>query len=114
MIKEIKKYQDSTTLLVAKLPFKRLIRETVHKYNQDLNTSTAAVALLHGVSEAYITDLCIASIPNMIHGNRETFMVKDLRLTLTHRNDGITVKAVQEAVEEDREMMARLNALKNQ
>jgi len=116
-MREIKKYQESTALLIASLPHKRLAREIVQDLKMGYNTGKLALVALQVASEAYLTEMFAESVMNMLHGNRETLMVSDTRLTLFHHRkqpDGISIKAVQEAVESNREAMARLKALKNQ
>eukprot|EP00341_Mesodinium_pulex_P003571 CAMPEP_0116991184 /NCGR_PEP_ID=MMETSP0467-20121206/65977_1 /TAXON_ID=283647 /ORGANISM="Mesodinium pulex, Strain SPMC105" /LENGTH=94 /DNA_ID=CAMNT_0004688199 /DNA_START=15 /DNA_END=296 /DNA_ORIENTATION=+ len=45
-LREIRKYQKSTELLIRKLPFQRLVREIAQDYKSDLRFQSAAVAAL--------------------------------------------------------------------
>lgn len=45
-LREIRKYQKSTDLLIRKLPFQRLIREIASEYKNDLRFQSAAVLAL--------------------------------------------------------------------
>ncbi|XP_029654448.1 histone H3.2-like [Octopus sinensis] len=49
-MKEIRRYQKSTDLLIRKLPFQRLVRETAQHYKTDLRFQSAAICALQGVS----------------------------------------------------------------
>merc|ERR1712232_477574 len=43
-LREIRKYQKSTDLLIRKLPFQRLVREIAQDYKSDLRFQSSAVA----------------------------------------------------------------------
>ena len=45
-LREIRKYQKSTDLLIRKLPFQRLVREIASEYKNDLRFQSAAVLAL--------------------------------------------------------------------
>jgi histone H3 len=45
-LREIRKYQKSTELLIRKLPFQRLVREIAQEYKNDLRFQSSAVAAL--------------------------------------------------------------------
>ena len=46
-LKEIRRYQRSTELLIRKLPFQRLARGLVQEYAANMRIQTAALAALH-------------------------------------------------------------------
>ncbi|GMI46213.1 hypothetical protein TrCOL_g1463 [Triparma columacea] len=80
-IKEIRKYQKSTELLMRKLPFARLIREvqqqfTTHAYRWQ----AAACMALQEAAEAHLVSLFEDSNLCAIHNNRVTLQVKDMQL----------------------------------
>merc|ERR1711903_413095 len=56
-LREIRKYQKSTELLIRKLPFQRLVREIAQDYKADLRFQSSAVLALQEASEAYLTGL---------------------------------------------------------
>ncbi len=56
-LREIRKYQKSTELLLRKLPFQRLVREIAQDYKTDLRFQSAAVAALQEAAEAYLVGL---------------------------------------------------------
>jgi len=53
-LREIRKYQKSTELLIRKLPFQRLVREIAQDYKSDLRFQSNAVLALQEASEAYL------------------------------------------------------------
>ena len=66
---EIRKFQKSTNLLIPKLPFSRVVRETVSTVcnGRDLRFQTAAIAALQEASEAYLVTLFEDSLLCTIH-----------------------------------------------
>ncbi|PRP85685.1 histone H3.3A, isoform B [Planoprotostelium fungivorum] len=56
-LREIRKYQKSTELLIRKLPFQRLVREIAQDYKTDLRFQSSAIAALQEASEAYLVGL---------------------------------------------------------
>ena len=53
-LREIRRYQKSTELLIRKLPFQRLVREIAQEFKTDLRFQGSAVLALQEASEAYI------------------------------------------------------------
>ncbi|XP_059119301.1 uncharacterized protein LOC131911336 [Peromyscus eremicus] len=64
-LREIRRYQKSTELLIRKLPFQRLVREIAQDFKTDLRFQSSAVMALQEACEAYLvglfedTNLCI-------------------------------------------------------
>eukprot|EP00798_Chlamydomonas_sp_ICE-L_P001853 gene1853-biopygen14667 len=56
-LREIRKYQKSTDLLIRKLPFQRLVREILQDFKTDLRFQSSAVLALQEASEAYLVGL---------------------------------------------------------
>merc|ERR1712017_25775 len=56
-LREIRRYQKSTDLLIRKLPFQRLVREIAQDYKSDLRFQSLAVLALQEASEAYLVGL---------------------------------------------------------
>merc|ERR1719484_242164 len=50
-LREIKKYQKTTELLLRKLPFQRLVREIAHESNADLYFQAQALLALQEATE---------------------------------------------------------------
>ena len=53
-LREIRKYQKSTELLIRKLPFQRLVREIAQDFKTDLRFQSSAVLALQEAAEAYL------------------------------------------------------------
>ena len=53
-LREIRRYQKSTELLIRKLPFQRLVREIAQDFKTDLRFQGAAVLALQEAAEAYL------------------------------------------------------------
>ena len=52
-LREIRRYQKSTELLIRKLPFQRLVREIAQDFKTDLRFQSAAIGALQVSSYAY-------------------------------------------------------------
>ena len=55
-LREIRRFQKSTDLLIRKLPFQRLVREISGEFKSDLRFQSQAVLALQEASEAYLVD----------------------------------------------------------
>ena len=51
-LREIRRYQKSTELLIRKLPFQRLVREIAQEFKTDLRFQGSAVLALQEAAEA--------------------------------------------------------------
>ena len=86
-LKEIRRYQKSTELLIQKLPFQRLVHEIAndidvcpaHLHGKIRFQSTAVMALQEA-SEAYLVGLFEDTNLCAIHAKRVTIMPKDIQL----------------------------------
>jgi histone H3 len=56
-LREIRRYQKSTELLIRKLPFQRLVREISQEFKPDLRFQSAALLALQEASESYLVGL---------------------------------------------------------
>ena len=80
-LKEIRKYQKQTDLLLRKLPFARLVKEIQGSFVvQPYRWQAPALLALQEAAEAHLVGLFEDSNLCAIHGGRVTLMVKDLRL----------------------------------
>lgn len=86
-IREIRKYQKSTDLLIRKIPFQRLVKEIAHDYNADLRFQSSAVLALQEAAEAYLTSLFEDTNLCAIHAKRITIMPKDIQLARRIRGE---------------------------
>ena len=78
-IREIRRYQKSTELLIRKLPFQRLVKEIVQDCKIDLRMTSSAIVALQEASEAYLVGLFEDTNLCAIHAKRATSMPKDLQ-----------------------------------
>ncbi|XP_074296657.1 histone H3.3-like [Silene latifolia] len=79
-LREIRKYQKTTELLIKKLPFQRLVRELAQEYKTDLRFQSHAVLALQEAAEAYLVGLFEDINLCAIHAKRFTIMSKDFQL----------------------------------
>ena len=79
-LREIKKYQKSTDLLMRKLPFARLVREIAQDFKADLRFSADAIGSLQEAAEKHLIDILGGSNLAAIHAKRVTIMPKDMQL----------------------------------
>ena len=86
-LREIKKYQKSTELLIRKLPFQRLVREVATDYKTDLRFQSSAVLALQEASESYLVGLFEDTNLCAIHAKRVTIMPKDMQLARRLRGE---------------------------
>ena len=80
-LKEIRKYQGSTSLLLRRLPFARLVREIQYSMTrQPYRWQGSAILALQEAAEAHLVGLFEDSNLCAIHGKRVTIMPKDMQL----------------------------------
>ena len=80
-LKEIKRYQKSTDLLIPKLPFQRLIKNIMEDVAPPgFRMQSAALFALQEAAEAYLTGLFEDTQLVAIHGQRITIFKKDMDL----------------------------------
>ena len=77
-LREIRRYQKSTELLIRKLPFQRLVREIAQDFKTDLRFQSSAVMALQEAAEAYLVSLFEDTNLAAIHAKRVTIQPKDL------------------------------------
>ena len=87
-LKEIRRYQRSTDLLIKKLPFQRLARSLVQEYAPSFRIKIAALSALQEGVEAYIVGLFEDTNLCAIHAKRVTIMPKDMQLAQRIRGHG--------------------------
>ena len=79
-LREIRRHQKSTELLIRKLPFQCLVREIAMNYRSNLRFQSAAIMAMQEASEAYLVGLFEDSNLCTIHAKRVTIMPKDIQL----------------------------------
>jgi histone H3 len=79
-LREIRRYQKSTELLLRKAPFARLVRELMQGMNAELRVQAQALAALQEATEAYLVSMFADTNECAIHARRMTIMPKDMAL----------------------------------
>ncbi|CAG8959543.1 hypothetical protein HYFRA_00001443 [Hymenoscyphus fraxineus] len=82
-LKEIRRYQNSTDLLMRKLPFSRLVREIAaytRPPGEEMRWQSQAIMALQEASEAFLVHLFEDTNLCAIHAKRVTIMQKDIQL----------------------------------
>ena len=109
-LREIRRYQKGTELLIRKAPFQRLVREIMQEVcskkktwgnvvlpefrkqqycNEDepYRMQSTAMLALHEAAEYYLVDLFDWTNLCAIHAKRKTIMVKDMQLARRIRGE---------------------------
>mgnify|MGYP001985045023 FL=1 len=86
-IREIRRYQKSTNLLIKRLPFHRLVREITQDIKGELRYQTVALDALQEASEAYLVGLFEDTNLCAIHAKRVTIQPKDIQLARRIRGE---------------------------
>jgi histone H3 len=86
-LREIRRYQKSTELLIRKLPFQRLVREIAQDFKTDLRFQGSAVLALQESAEAYLVGLFEDTNLAAIHAKRVTIQPKDIQLARRIRGE---------------------------
>ena len=91
-LREIRKYQKGTELLIRKLPFSRLVREIAQDFtdtngNSQWRFQSSAILALQEAAEAYLVGLFEDTNLCAIHAKRVTIMPKDIQLARRIRGE---------------------------
>jgi histone H3 len=87
-LREIRKFQNTTELLIRRAPFQRLVREIAQDFHEDgLRFQSSAIAALQEAAEAYLVGLFEDTNLCAIHAKRVTIMSKDMQLARRIRGE---------------------------
>lgn len=86
-LREIRRYQKSTDLLLKRLPFQRLVREIAQQMRNDLRFQATALIAIQEASESFLTNLFEDTNLCAIHAKRVTITPKDLQLARRLRGE---------------------------
>ena len=95
-LREIRRYQKSTELLIKKLPFYRLVREIAQDLDDEkmpgktlrrCRFASSAIGCLQEACEAYLVGLFEDTNLCAIHAKRVTIMPKDMQLARRIRGE---------------------------
>ena len=90
-LREIRRYQKTTDLLIRKSPFVRLVRELGQDVKADLFWQSSALLAQQEAAEAYLVGLMEDTNLCAIHAKRVTIMPKDIQLTHRIRGEHIQI-----------------------
>ena len=79
-LRETRRYQKSSELLIQRMPFQRLVREIAQGHNPYLRFQSGAILALQESAKAYLVGLLEDSNLCAIHAKRVTIMSKDMQL----------------------------------
>lgn len=86
-LREVRKYQRSTELLIRKLPFQRVVREICEGIRRDTRFQSSALIALQEAAEAYLVGLFEDTNLCAIHAKRVTIMPRDMQLARRIRGE---------------------------
>lgn len=86
-LRQIRRYQKTTDLLIRKLPFQRLVREIAQDFKNDLRFQGTAILALQEAAEAYLVSLFEDTNLAAIHAKRVTIFPKDIQLARRIRGE---------------------------
>ena len=86
-LREIRRYQKGTELLLRKAPFQRLVREVASSLKEGLRFQSSAVAAIQEATESYVVSLLADTNLCAIHTRRVTIMPRDVHLTRRLRGE---------------------------
>ena len=86
-LREIRRYQKSTELLLRKQPFQRLVREISQDFRADLRWTSDALLAMQEASEAFLVGLFEDANLCAIHARRVTIFQKDIGLARRIRGE---------------------------
>lgn len=86
-LREIRRYQKSTDLLIRKLPFQRVVREVTQDLGAEMRFQASALAALQEATESYLVGLMEDTNLCSIHTKRVTIMPKDMQLARRLRGE---------------------------
>lgn len=86
-LREIRRYQKSTDLLIRKLPFQRLVREISQNFKSRMRFQSTALEALQEACEAYLVGLFEDTNLCAVHAKRVTIMPRDMKLARRIRGE---------------------------
>lgn len=86
-LREIRRYQKGTDLLLRKAPFQRLVRELTAAHKDGLRFQSSAVLAIQEATESYVVSLLADTNLCAIHTKRVTIMPRDIHLARRLRGE---------------------------
>ena len=88
-LREIKRYQRTTDLLLPRAPFQRVARELCSNIDADLRFAPQALIAMQEAAEAYLVGVFEDANLCAIHAKRVTVLQKDMELARRIRGDAL-------------------------
>jgi histone H3 len=85
-LREIRRYQKSTELLIRRAPFVRLVKEIIQGLKPGFRIQSTAVGALQEATEAFAVQLFENANLCALHAKRVTVQPKDMQLTMRITN----------------------------
>ena len=79
-LREIRRYQKGTELLIRQKPFQRLVREVAQEFQSDLRFTQDALHCAQEATEAFAVSMFDDAQINAFHAKRITVMPRDIQL----------------------------------
>lgn len=86
-LREIRRFQKTTDLMIKRAPFQRLVREICGEYREDTRFEKSAILAIQEAAEAYLTAIFDDTNLMAIHAHRVTIMPKDLKVVRRIRKE---------------------------
>jgi len=80
-LREIRKYQKSTNLLIPRTAMARVIREITQDYKCDMRYQASAISALHEAAETHLITMFEHAQLLAVHAKRITINPKDIQLS---------------------------------
>ena len=95
VLRDIRRLQKSTDLLIRKKAFERVVREIAQEMKDGLRFEGDAFVALQEASESFVVGLFGDAGRCAIHAKRKTVMVEDLRLACRMREERTQVLVLE-------------------
>lgn len=86
-LREIRRYQKGTDLLIRKLPFQRVVKSIAKEIKGNVRFQNSALMALQEAAEAYMVGLFEDTNLCAIHARRVTILIRDMQLARRIRGD---------------------------
>ena len=86
-LREIRRYQKSTNLLIPRAPFLAVARFIAQEINPKYRFQASALAALQSATEDYMVGIFEDTMLCALHAKRQTITIKDMQLTLRIRGN---------------------------
>ena len=88
-LREIRKYQKTSDLLIRRAPFQRVVRDIAQDMKNDVRFRAKAIMALQEAAEAFLVQLFEDANLCAIHAKRTTLQMKDLILARRICHQGV-------------------------